>query len=120
MSRNRKNNLIEIANNKYNRLLCFVFFLLITAPFSQPNGFLGLLLPIIFFGLLITAIYSFLNSKTLFFYLILGGALLFLRWLALANNFSGDFNLKIAIFISLINIIFMALSFYCIIGEIFS
>ena len=43
-----------------------------------------------------------------------------MRWLALFNNFSVDFNLKIAIFISLINIIFIALSFYFVIGEIFS
>ena len=70
MSKNHKNNLINIANNKYNQLLSFLFFLLIAAPFSKPNGFLGLLLPIFFLGLLITTIYSFLNFKTLLLYLI--------------------------------------------------
>jgi uncharacterized membrane protein YjjP (DUF1212 family) len=77
MSRNRANNLIEIANNKYNRVLSFLFFALIAAPFSKPTGFLGLLLPIFFLGLLITTIYSFLNFKTLLVYLILGGSFFF-------------------------------------------
>jgi hypothetical protein len=45
MSRNPKNNLINIANNKYNQLLSFLFFLLIAAPFSKSSGLLGLLLP---------------------------------------------------------------------------
>ncbi len=71
MSKNHKNNLINIANNKYNQLLSFLCFVLIAAPFSKPTGFLGLLLPIFFLGLLITTIYSFLNFKTLLVYLIL-------------------------------------------------
>ncbi|BAU65692.1 putative ion transport protein [Stanieria sp. NIES-3757] len=120
MSRNHKNNLIDIANNKYNRLLPFLFFILIAAPFSKPSGFLGLLLPLIFLGLLITAIYSFLNFKTLFLYLILGGSFFLLRVFAWLNNFSEVNNLKLAIVISSINAVFMALSIYFIIEEIFS
>jgi hypothetical protein len=120
MSKNPKNNLSKITNNKYNRVLSFLFFALIAAPFSKPSGFLGLLLPLIFFWLLITAIYSFLNSKTLFLYLILGGSLFFLKVFAWLNEFSAADNLKLAIATSLINTIFMALSIYFVIGEIFS
>ena len=120
MSRNRENNLIEIANNKYNRVLSFLFFALIAAPFAKSSGLLGLLLPLIFFGLLITAIYSFLNFKTLFLYLIFGGSLFFLKVFAWLNEFSAADNLKLAIATSLINTIFMALSIYFVIGEIFS
>jgi hypothetical protein len=120
MSRNRANNLIEIANNKYNRVLSFLFFALIAAPFSKPTGFLGLLLPIFFLGLLITTIYSFLNFKTLLVYLILGGSFFFLRVFAWLNNFSAANNLRLAIAISLVNSVFMALSIYFVIKEIFS
>lgn len=120
MSKNNKNNLINIANNKYNQLLSFLFFVLIAAPFSKPNGFLGLLLPIFFLGLLITTIYSFLNFKTLLVYLILGGSFFFLRVFAWLNDFSAANNLRLAIAISLVNAIFMALSIYFVIKEIFS
>jgi hypothetical protein len=51
---------------------------------------------------------------------MLAGALLCLRFFALFKNFSEIFNLDINIFISSINMIFMTLSIYCIIGEIFS
>jgi hypothetical protein len=110
----------NFANNKYNRLLSCLLLFLIYAPFSSNRGGFGLLFPLIFVVLLVTAIHSFLNRQTLFLYLMLGGALFVLRMFAWLNQYSSATNLKIAIAANLIDAVFMFLSINFIIGEIFS
>jgi hypothetical protein len=120
MSGNPPKKWANFANNKYNRLLSCLLLFLIYAPFSSNRGVFGLLFPLIFVGLLVTAIHSFLNRQTLFLYLMLGGALFVLRMFAWLNQYSSATNLKIAIAANLIDAVFMLLSINFIIGEIFS
>jgi hypothetical protein len=113
-------NWVNFATNKYNRLLSCLLLFLIYAPFATNRGGFGLLFPLIFLVLLVTAIHSFLDRQTLYLYLLLGGALFFLRTFAWLNSSHDSSNLKIAIAANLIDAVFMLLSINFIIGEIFS
>lgn len=64
-----------------------------TAPFAVERGLFDLLLPLISLVLPIKALYSFLNFKTLFLYLMFGGVLFFLQVIAWLNEFLAASNL---------------------------
>lgn len=64
-----------------------------TAPFAGERGLFDLLLPLVFLVLLVKALYSFLNFKTLFLYLMFGGVLFFLQFIAWLNELLAASNL---------------------------